>query len=104
MTEVAVRLDSAAASRPRLWAPQHVLVTRSAFERPHGREIVRRCEAAGVPDIQLLAGDRLPPLRGADERDTYRRAKATLAVTVAPPSKLRLQPIPPSADWRVDLA
>jgi spore photoproduct lyase len=31
-------------------------------------------------------------------------AKATLAVVVAPASKLALQPIPPSADWRFDLA
>jgi spore photoproduct lyase len=89
---------------PRLWTPQHVLVTRSAYEQAHGKEIVRRCEAAGVTDIDLLRGDRLPPLRGADARETYVRAKNTLAVTVAPASKLKLQPIPPSADWRVDLA
>jgi spore photoproduct lyase len=31
-------------------------------------------------------------------------AKQTLAVVVPAPSKRRLQPIPPSADWRVDLA
>jgi spore photoproduct lyase len=31
-------------------------------------------------------------------------AKPTLAVVVAPPSKRRMQPIPPSADWRMDLA
>ena len=34
----------------------------------------------------------------------YAEAKATLALVVAPPSKRRLQPIAPSADWRVDLA
>src|SRR4051812_14948163 len=89
---------------PKRWTPRHVYVTRSAAELPHAREIVRRCEAAGVDDITLLTGDRLPPLRGADERETYRPAKATLPVTVAPASKLKLQPIPPSADWRVDLA
>ncbi|HSP37100.1 MAG TPA: radical SAM protein [Frankiaceae bacterium] len=89
---------------PRLWTPRSVFVTRSAYEQPHGQEIVRRCEDAGITDIELLRGDRLPPLRGADERETYVRAKNTLAVTVAPASKLRLQPIPPSADWRVDLA
>jgi spore photoproduct lyase len=65
---------------------------------------VARCEAAGVRDIDLLAGDRLPPSRGADERATYALAKATLAVVVSPPGKRRLDPIPPSADWRVDLA
>ena len=90
--------------RPRLWLPKRVLVTRSAYEQPHGRTIVKRCERAGVTDIELLAGDRLPSLRGADERATYAAAKRTLAVTVAPPSKRRPQPIPPSADWRFDLA
>ena len=86
------------------WVPRHVLVTRSAADSPHGQRIVARCRAAGVPDITLLAGDRLPNLRGASERETYARAKQTLAVVVAPPSALRPQPIPPSADWRLDLA
>ena len=31
------------------------------------------------------------------------RAEQTMAVVVAPPSGLRPQPIPPSADWRIDL-
>ncbi len=35
---------------------------------------------------------------------TYARAKSTLAVVVAPAGALKPQPIPPSADWRVDLA
>jgi spore photoproduct lyase len=90
--------------RTRLWIPRHVVVTRSAAERPHTAEILRRVEAAGVDDIELLRGDRLTGLRGADERATYARAKATLAVVVSPQSKRKLQPIPPSADWRVDLA
>jgi spore photoproduct lyase len=84
--------------------PRHVVVTRSAAERPHTAEILRRVRAAGVDDVEFLPGDRLVGLRGADERATYTRAKATLAVVVSPPSKRRLQPIPPSADWRVDLA
>jgi spore photoproduct lyase len=87
-----------------LWTPDRVLVTRSASELPHGAEIIARCEAAGVPHIDVLTGDRLPSLRGDDERSTYARAKRTMAVVVAPPSKRRLQPIPPSADWRIDLA
>ena len=52
----------------------------------------------------LLANDRLTGLRGESERETYARAKTTLAVVVAPPSALKPQPIPPSADWRIDLA
>ena len=90
--------------RPRLWTPKHVLVTRAAAEQPHAAEIVRRCEAAGIEDISFLSGDRLTGLTGASERETYARAKATLAVVVAPPSALKPQPIPPSADWRIDLA
>ncbi|GAB2456811.1 spore photoproduct lyase [Jatrophihabitans fulvus] len=90
-------------SSSRLWTPKHVLVTRSAAELPHGRRIVERCEAAGIEDIRLLDADRLPPVRGS-EREVYARAKQTLAVVVAPPSALKPQPIPPSADWRLDLA
>jgi spore photoproduct lyase len=89
----------------RPWVPRRVLVTRSALEFEHGRRIVERCEAAGVPDVQVLRGDRLPSLApGAYARQAYAAAKTTLAVTVAPPSARVLQPIPPSADWRFDLA
>ncbi len=52
----------------------------------------------------MLSGDRLTGLRGENERQTYARAKKTLAVVVAPPSTRKPQPIPPSADWRIDLA
>ena len=89
---------------PTLWTPERVLVTRSAYEQPHGADIVARCEAAGISNIDVLTGDRLPPLRAENDRAKYALAKRTLAVVVAPPGKLRLQPIPPSADWRVDLA
>lgn len=89
---------------PTLWTPSRVLVTRSAAELPHGANVIARCEAAGVADISILAGDRLPPVRADNERAAYALAKQTLAVVVAPPSKRRLQPIPPSADWRIDLA
>ena len=90
--------------RPTLWTPKRVLVTKSAAEQPHTVEILRRCEAAGVEDVQLLPGDRLTGLAGETERETYARAKSTLAVVVSPPSALKPQPIPPSADWRLDLA
>ena len=94
----------AAPSPTRLWTPSRVLVTRSAAERPHGRRVLARLEAAGISDIELLAGDRLPNLRGDGDRAAFMAAKQTLAVVVPPPSKRRLQPIPPSADWRFDLA
>ena len=88
----------------RIWTPKRVLVTRAAAEQPHTAEIVSRCERAGVTDITFLPNDRLTGLRGETERETYARAKTTLAVVVAPPSQLKPQPIPPSADWRIDLA
>jgi len=88
----------------RLWLPKRVLVTAAAAEQPHTAEILRRCEAAGVPDVQLLPGNRLTGLTRGSERETYAYAKSTLAVVVAPPSILKPQPIPPSADWRIDLA
>ncbi len=66
------------------------------------RRIVARCESAGVDDIQILHGDRLPRLDA--DGAAYALAKSTLAVVVAPPSKLALRSIPPSADWRFDLA
>jgi spore photoproduct lyase len=87
-----------------LWMPKRVLVTRSAAELSHGQRILQRLAEAGVDNVELLRGDRLPPLAGDSERETYALAKSTLAVVVAPPSKRKPQPIPPSADWRVDLA
>jgi spore photoproduct lyase len=88
----------------RRWLPKRVWITAAAAEQPHTAEIVRRCTAAGVDDIETLKGNRLTGLGGGSEREIYARAKSTLAVVVAPPSALKPQPIPPSADWRIDLA
>ena len=55
-------------------------------------------------DVVELPGDRLTLDLPDDPRKAYAQAKATLAVVVAPPGKRKLQPIAPSADWRVDLA
>ena len=82
----------------RLWIPRQVLATPSALRHEAGAAIVARAEAAGARVVRLAA-DRLTGLP-----DAYRDAKTTLAVTVASPSRRRLQPIPPSADWRFDLA
>ena len=87
----------------KLWTPKRVLVTASALEHRFGREIAARCERLGLP-VDYLEGNRLTGLRGRSERDTYRRAKSTLAVVVSPPGERRLQPIPPSADWQFHLA
>jgi spore photoproduct lyase len=87
----------------RLWRPRRVLVTPAALEHAHGRAMAARAEALGLP-VEYLAANRLTGLRNPDPRIAYREAKATLAIVVAPPTKLKLQPIPPSADWRFDLA
>ena len=88
---------------PASWRPRRLLVTRLAMAFEHGRRIVERAVACGVEVIEL-PGDRLALNLPDDPRRAYAEAKTTLAVVVAPPSKRRLQPIAPSADWRVDLA
>ncbi|MFT8246428.1 SPL family radical SAM protein [Roseomonas sp. BN140053] len=81
-----------------LWVPRRVLVTPSALAQPHGAAAVERAAALGAEVVRLKA-DRLSGLP-----DTYRDAKTTMAVVMASPSRRRPQPIPPSADWRFDLA
>jgi spore photoproduct lyase len=95
--------DLLLAARPRPWRPRRLLITRSARTHPHGLAMAERAATLGVPVVEL-AGDQLRLDLGDDPRRHYAEAKATLAVVVAPPSKLRFQPIAPSADWRVDLA
>jgi spore photoproduct lyase len=90
-------------SSTKLWQPNEVLFTQSALREPFGEQIYARVKDLSLP-ITELAGDRLPVLRSGDERETYRRAKRTLAVVVAPPSMMQLQPIPPSADYQFHLA
>jgi len=88
---------------PRLWRPRRVVATPAALALPHGRAMAERIAAQGLT-VEPLASNRLTLPKQADARRAYAEAKATLALTVAPPTKLRLQPIPPSADWRFDLA
>jgi spore photoproduct lyase len=90
--------------RPKLWTPRYVQITAAAAEQPHTTEILRRLEQAGVDDVRMLRSNRLVDLKAGSDREVYARAKATMAVVVAPPSAITPQPIPPSADWRVDLA
>ncbi|GAA4213456.1 spore photoproduct lyase [Sphingomonas endophytica] len=85
------------------WRPRQLLVTRSSLGFAQGRAIVNRAAALGVEVVELR-GDRVTLDLPDDPRRAYAAAKSTLAVVVAPPSKRRLQPIAPSADWRVDLA
>lgn len=80
-----------------------MVVTRSALAWDHGRRIAERAAAQGLA-VTELPTDRLSLAFPDDPRRAYAEAKGTLAVVVASPSKRRLQPIAPSADWRVDLA
>lgn len=89
---------------PRLWRPRRVLVTRSAREHARGLAIAERAAALGAEVVEL-PNDRIAGgFAGLGERESYRLAKSTLAVVVASAARRRLQPIPPSADWRFDLA
>jgi spore photoproduct lyase len=88
---------------PRTWRPKRLLITRAARDHAHGRTIAERAAALGIP-VTELSGNQLRLASQEDERRLYAEAKATLAVVTAPPSKLKLKPIAPSADWRVDLA
>src|SRR5687768_9431658 len=87
----------------KLWMPKQVLITPAALEEPWGQQIYERVKALGLPVLELKQ-NRLVNLRGADERETYRKAKNTLAIVTAPASALKLQPIPPSADYQFHLA
>ena len=60
--------------------------------------MAERAAVLGAEVVQLKAHR----LTGLD--NTYRHAKTTMAVVVASPSRRKPQPIPPSADWRFDLA
>ena len=100
---LAQALPDQAEAPARRWVPRRVLLTRAARAWPLASRVAERAAALGAEVVEL-AGDRITGLAGKDDRDTYRRAKTTLAVTVASEAAMRPQPIPPSADWRFDLA
>ena len=80
-----VTLDTPLAPRrARPWVPRRVVFTSAALAEPRGRQIPGRVSARGLP-IEEMKTNRLTGLEGDDERATYRRAKSTLAVAVAPP-------------------
>jgi len=87
----------------KVWLPKRVVFTPDALDQPFGQQILARVTAQDL-EVEILKSNRMTGLRGDDARDTYRRAKSTLAVVCAPPSALRLQPTPPSADWQMNLA
>ena len=87
----------------RAWKPKHIYFTADAYQEEHGRRIAARLEGLGLT-YEVQSGNRLPRLGGGSVRETYRKAKNTLAIVNAPPSAMRLTPIPPSADWQFHLA
>ena len=86
-----------------IWLPKQVLVTPAADKQEWGQKIIARIKAFDIP-IEKLSQNRITGLRGKNERETYAIAKNTLAIVTAPPSQLKLTPIPPSADWQFHLA
>ncbi len=87
----------------RKWKPKHIYFTAPAWEEDHGRRIAERLDSLGL-GYEVMNGNRLPKLGGSTIRETYQKAKNTLAIVTAPPSALKLTPIPPSADWQFHLA
>ena len=95
--------QSPAISSNNLWLPKQVLVTPAAEAEDWGQEIIARVKSFDIP-VKKLKQNRITGLRGKNERETYAIAKNTLAIVNAPPSQLKLTPIPPSADWQFHLA
>jgi spore photoproduct lyase len=102
MTE-SISASKSISPKAKLWMPEQVLFTPAAIEEAWGQQILARAESFNLP-IEILSRNRLTGLRGEDERETYQISKRTLAVVTAPPSSLKISPIPPSADWQFHLA
>lgn len=89
--------------KSKLWLPKRVIITPAALQEPWGQQMYERVKSLGLP-VEELKQNRLTGLRGEDERETYRKAKSTLAIVTAPAGAFKLQPIPPSADYQFHLA
>ena len=96
-------IASKAKKKTKLWLPKQVLITPAAYAEDWGQQIIDRVKSFDIP-VKKLKQNRITGLRGKDERETYAIAKNTLAIVNAPPSQLKLTPIPPSADWQFHLA
>ncbi len=101
--------DESAPPEPRptahlkLWRPKRVFIAKSARDSAVAEQARRVGTELGA-EIVELKGDAVRGLRGETERETYKNAKTSIAIVNAPPSVLKFQPIPPSADFRLDLA
>ena len=103
MVRTPVKSSSQQETKTKPWLPKQVLITPDADREDWGQQIIARVESYGIP-VKKLKRNRITGLRGKDERATYAMAKNTLAIVNAPPSQLKLTPIPPSADWQFHLA
>ncbi|MEO6931270.1 MAG: spore photoproduct lyase family protein, partial [Chitinophagaceae bacterium] len=83
--------------------PRRIVFTPESMVEPYGLKIFEQVTRLGLKP-EILKSNRITGLRGENERETYRLAKSTLAVVKAPPSAMRLTPIPPSADWQFHIA
>lgn len=101
--DTSFELASKAGEATRLWMPRQVLFTPAALEESWGQQIYQRVSDLGLP-ITKLTQNRITGIKGDSERETYAKAKQTMAVVTSPPSAFKLQPIPPSADWQFHLA
>ncbi len=90
-------------AQTRLWKPEQVLFTPAALELDWGQRILERAQQLDLPVVKLRQ-NRITGIKGETKRETYSRAKRTMAVVVAPQGQLRLSSIPPSADWQFHLA
>ena len=96
--------DKETPPRPaKLWMPERAVFTRDSLQHEHGERILERVEKLGIP-VEKLKANAVRGLDLGDTRKTYAASKRTLIVKVSPPSYLKLQPIPPSADWQFHLA
>ncbi|MGB3454981.1 MAG: radical SAM protein [Litorimonas sp.] len=87
----------------KLWRPKRVFISKAARDSAVA-ERARRVGTGLGAEIVELSGNAVRGLKGESERETYRNAKSSIAIVNAPPSALKFQPIPPSADFRLDLA
>ena len=67
---------------------KHIYFTAPAWEEEHGRRIAERLDSLGLT-YEVMKANRLPKLGGSTTRETYQKAKNTLAVVTAPPSAMK---------------
>ena len=88
---------------PKIWYPKQVLFSSDSLKYAYVQEIYERVENLGIKIVELK-NNRITDIKGKTDAETYRNAKSSLAIVNAPKGMMRLQPIPPSADYQFHLA